>query len=103
MDIRDCEIAEVKLITPKQFSDARGSFCEIWSDRRFRSDVENVTFVQDNQSVSRLKGTVRELHFQRPPFSQAKLIRIMRGSIFDVAGDIRRGSPTHRRLRFLLL
>ncbi len=94
MDIQECEIADVKLITPKQFTDARGSFCEIWSDRRFRSDVENVTFVQDNQSVSRLKGTVRGLHFQRPPFSQAKLVCVIRGSILDVAVDIRRGSPS---------
>jgi len=97
MDIQECEIADVKLITPRQFADARGSFCEIWSDRVFRSEVENLTFVQDNQSISRFKGTVRGLHFQRPPFAQAKLIRVVRGSILDVAVDIRRGSPSYGR------
>jgi len=97
MDIQECEIADVKLITPRQFVDARGSFCEIWIDRMFRSEVENVTFVQDNQSISRLKGTVRGLHFQRPPFAQAKLIRVTRGSIFDIAVDIRRDSPSYGR------
>jgi dTDP-4-dehydrorhamnose 3,5-epimerase len=97
MDIQECEIADVKLITPRQFVDARGSFCEIWIDRVFRREVENVTFVQDNQSISRFKGTVRGLHFQRPPFAQAKLIRVIRGSILDIAVDIRRGSPNYGR------
>jgi dTDP-4-dehydrorhamnose 3,5-epimerase len=97
MDIQECEIADVKLITPRHFVDARGSFCEIWSDRVFRSEVENVTFVQDNLSVSRFKGTVRGLHFQRPPFAQAKLIRVIRGSILDIAVDIREGSPSYGR------
>ena len=97
MGIQECEIADVRLITSTQFIDARGLFCEIWSDRVFRSEVENVTFVQDNQSISRFKGTVRALHFQRPPFAQAKLIRVVRGSILDVAVDIRRGSPSYGR------
>jgi dTDP-4-dehydrorhamnose 3,5-epimerase len=95
MDIKECEIAAVKLITPKQFTDARGSFCELWSDRPFRKEVADVAFVQDNQSVSRLRGTVRGLHFQRPPFSQAKLVCVIRGSILDVAVDIRKGSPSY--------
>jgi dTDP-4-dehydrorhamnose 3,5-epimerase len=97
MDIRECEIADVKLITPRQFVDARGSFCETWSDRVFRSEVEGVSFVQDNQSISRFKGTVRGLHFQRPPYAQAKLIRVIRGSILDIAVDVRRGSPSYGR------
>ena len=97
MDIQECEIADVKLITPRYFVDARGSFCEIWSDRVFRSEVENVTFVQDNLSISRFKGTVRGLHFQRPPFAQAKLIRVFRGSVLDIAVDIRKGSPSYGR------
>jgi dTDP-4-dehydrorhamnose 3,5-epimerase len=97
MDIQECEISAVKLITPKQFTDVRGSFCEIWSDRLFRNEVADVTFVQDNQSISRFRGTVRGLHFQRPPFSQAKLVRVIRGSILDVAVDIRRGSPSYGR------
>jgi dTDP-4-dehydrorhamnose 3,5-epimerase len=97
MEIQEFEISGVKLITPQQFTDARGSFCEVWSERLFRKEVENVTFVQDNQSVSRYSGTVRGLHLQRPPFSQAKLVRVSRGSIFDVAVDIRRGSPSYGR------
>jgi dTDP-4-dehydrorhamnose 3,5-epimerase len=97
MEIQGCEISGVKLITPKQFVDARGSFSEIWCDRRFRREVENVTFVQDKLSFSRLKGTVRGRHFQRPPFAQAKLVRVLHGSIFDVAVDIRRGSPSYGR------
>jgi len=97
MDIQECEIADVKLITPRQLVDVRGSFCEIWSDRVFRSEVENVTFVQDNLSISRFKGTVRGLHFQRPPFAQAKLIRVIRGSILDIAVDVREGSPSYGR------
>ena len=97
MGIQECEIADVRLITSTQFIDARGSFSEIWCDRRFRREVENVTFVQDKLSFSRLKGTVRGLHFQRPPFAQAKLVRVLHGSIFDVAVDIRRGSPSYGR------
>src|SRR5262245_60051603 len=97
MEIQGCEISGVKLITPKQFVDARGSFSEIWCDRRFRREVENVTFVQDKLSFSRLKGTIRGLHFQRPPFAQAKLVRVLHGSIFDVAVDMRRGSPSYGR------
>jgi dTDP-4-dehydrorhamnose 3,5-epimerase len=97
MDIREFEIPGIKLIVPKRFSDARGYFQEIWSDRLFREKIENVTFVQDNQSVSTRKGTLRGLHFQTPPFAQGKLVRVIRGSIFDVIVDIRKGSPTYRR------
>jgi dTDP-4-dehydrorhamnose 3,5-epimerase len=97
MDIREFEIPGIKLVVPKRFSDARGYFQEIWSDRLFREKIENVTFVQDNQSVSTRKGTLRGLHFQTPPFAQGKLVRVVRGSIFDVIVDIRKGSPTYRR------
>ena len=96
-EIRDFEIPEVKLIVPKRFNDTRGHFSEIWSERLFRQEVANVTFVQDNQSVSAKKGTLRGLHFQKPPFAQGKLVRVVRGSVFDVTVDIRRGSPTYRR------
>jgi dTDP-4-dehydrorhamnose 3,5-epimerase len=95
MQIRQFDISGLKLIAPKRFNDSRGYFEEAWSDRLFRETIENVTFVQDNQSGSRLKGTIRGLHFQKPPFAQGKLIRVLRGSIFDVAVDIRRGSPTY--------
>jgi dTDP-4-dehydrorhamnose 3,5-epimerase len=95
--IRELEIPDVKLMVPKRFSDTRGYFAETWSDRRFRSDVADFGFVQDNQSMSAKRWTVRGLHFQKPPFAQGKLVCVTRGSIFDVAVDIRRNSPTYRR------
>jgi dTDP-4-dehydrorhamnose 3,5-epimerase len=97
MDIREFEIPDVKLMAPKRFCDARGYFSETWSDHLFREKVANVTFVQDNQSVSAKKATLRGLHFQRPPYAQGKLVRVVRGSIFDVAVDIRKESPTYGR------
>jgi dTDP-4-dehydrorhamnose 3,5-epimerase len=95
MDIRQFEVPDVKLILPKRFTDARGYFSETWSDRTFRLEISDVALVQDNQSVSSKKGTLRGLHFQKPPFSQGKLVRVVRGSILDVAVDIRTGSPTY--------
>jgi dTDP-4-dehydrorhamnose 3,5-epimerase len=97
MVIREFEIPEVKLIVPKRFTDERGFFSETWSDRWFRREIADVALVQDNQSVSTKRGTLRGLHFQKPPFDQAKLVRVVRGSIFDVAVDIRKGSPTFGR------
>src|SRR5262245_9223834 len=97
MEIRTFNIPDLKLITPKSFRDARGYFSETWSDRQFREQIADMTFVQDNQSMSTMKGTLRGLHFQKPPCAQGKLIRVVRGSIFDVAVDIRRGSPTYGR------
>lgn len=87
-------IRDVALVTPKRFEDARGYFAETWSDRLFREKVADVSFVQDNQSLSRHKGTIRGLHYQRPPAAQGKLVRVLRGSILDVAVDVRKGSPT---------
>jgi dTDP-4-dehydrorhamnose 3,5-epimerase len=97
MDIGKFAIPDVKLIVPKRLSDARGYFSEIWNDQLFREEIGNVTFVQDNQSASAKKGTLRGLHFQKPPYAQGKLVRVVRGSIFDVAVDIRKGSPTYGR------
>jgi dTDP-4-dehydrorhamnose 3,5-epimerase len=97
MDIREFDLPHVKLFVPRRFTDARGSFSETWVDRRFRAEIADVTFVQDNQSLSTRKGTVRGLHFQKPPAAQGKLVRVVRGSIFDVAVDIRQGSPTYRQ------
>lgn len=97
MQVRELKIPDVKLIVPRRFSDVRGYFAETWSDRLFRQEVADVTFVQDNQSVSAKKGTLRGLHFQKPPYAQGKLVRVVRGSIFDVAVDMRRGSPTYRQ------
>jgi dTDP-4-dehydrorhamnose 3,5-epimerase len=97
MKFREFDVRDVKLIVPRRFNDARGSFSEIWIDRWFREEIADVTFVQDNLSASVRKGTVRGLHFQKPPAAQGKLVRVVRGSIFDVAVDIRQGSPSYRR------
>jgi dTDP-4-dehydrorhamnose 3,5-epimerase len=80
---------------PQQFQDERGSFSEVYSKRTLAELGIDLDFVQDNESFSRAKGTVRGLHFQRPPHAQAKLVRVLRGSIHDVAVDIRVGSPTY--------
>jgi dTDP-4-dehydrorhamnose 3,5-epimerase len=96
MEIRDLEIPDVKLIVRQRISDSRGYFSETWSDRLFRAEIAaNVTFVQDNQSMSAKRGTLRGLHFQKPPHAQGKLVRVLRGAIHDVAVDIRNGSPTY--------
>ncbi|MGE0742035.1 MAG: dTDP-4-dehydrorhamnose 3,5-epimerase [Hyphomonadaceae bacterium] len=84
-------------ITPRVFEDARGSFSETYSQRSLRDAIGDMVFVQDNVSRSVKRGAVRGLHYQDPPFAQAKLVRVLRGSIFDVAVDIRRGSPTYGR------
>jgi len=97
IEIRQFEIPDLKLIVPERFRDARGCFMETWSDRWFRQEVANVTFVQDNHSFSAKVGTVRGLHFQRPPHSQGKLVYVARGSIFEVAVDVRKGSPTYKQ------
>ena len=83
------------LITPTRFIDKRGYFSETYNVRNFRKLGIKDNFLQDNQSLSRDTGTVRGLHFQAPPHSQAKLVRCTRGAIFDVAVDIRRGSATY--------
>jgi dTDP-4-dehydrorhamnose 3,5-epimerase len=82
-------------ITPNKFGDHRGYFSEVFKDEWFRKNIADVTFVQDNQSLSTVKGTVRGLHFQLDPFAQGKLVRCIAGSIFDVAVDIRVGSPSY--------
>ena len=82
------------LIQPKIIGDSRGYFVEAFRDDWFRANIEDVAFVQDNQSLSAQTGTIRGLHFQRDPMAQGKLIRCLAGAIFDVAVDIRLGSPT---------
>ena len=84
------------IIEPKVFGDARGYFFESFSQREFDAKVGELRFVQDNESCSR-RGVMRGLHFQMPPFTQAKLVRCVRGVVLDVAVDIRRGSPTYGR------
>lgn len=88
-------IPDVKVITPARFSDARGYFSETYNRQRFQEAGISAEFVQDNQSLSAAKGTVRGLHYQAPPFAQAKLVRVLQGAIVDVAVDVRKGSPTY--------
>jgi len=96
MDIERLEpLTDVVAITPKRFGDHRGFFSETYSARAFTQAGIDATFVQDNHSLSRNAGVVRGLHFQAPPRAQGKLIRVIRGAIYDVAVDIRHGSPTY--------
>jgi dTDP-4-dehydrorhamnose 3,5-epimerase len=87
----------VQIIEPRRFSDERGWFMEVYSERAFTALGIADRFVQDNHSLSRQRGVLRGLHFQTPPFAQAKLVRCLAGSIFDVAVDVRKGSPTYGR------
>lgn len=93
MNIIQTEIPGGIIIEPRIFEDARGYFFESFSQREFDEKVGPVIFVQDNESKSSY-GVMRGLHFQRPPFTQAKLVRCVHGAVLDVAVDIRRGSPT---------
>lgn len=95
MQIDDFSIRGLKLITPKKFGDDRGFFSETYNRRLLEEHEIAYDFVQDNQSLSRETGTVRGLHFQTPPHGQVKLVRVVRGSILDVAVDVRVGSPTY--------
>ncbi len=92
--LQELEIPGVALVRSDKFSDERGYFMETWSKSQFASLGLHADFVQDNQSLSRPRGTLRGLHFQREPHAQAKLIRVVTGAIFDVAVDLRPGSPT---------
>ena len=94
MNIIKTAIDGLYIIEPLVFADARGYFFESFSQRDFDAQVAPITFVQDNESMSSY-GVMRGLHFQRPPFTQSKLVRCVRGSVLDVAVDIRKGSPTY--------
>lgn len=85
----------VKLITTRRFGDDRGWFAETWSQARYQALGVTCQFVQDNQSRSTFVGTIRGIHFQRPPHAQDKLVRCLRGAVLDFAVDLRRGSPTY--------
>ena len=93
MKIIDTEIAEVKILEPDVYGDHRGYFFESFSQREFEEKVCKTVFVQDNESKSGY-GVLRGLHFQKPPFEQAKLVRVVKGKVLDVAVDIREDSPT---------
>lgn len=88
------EIPDVFIIEPSVFGDNRGYFLESFNLEKFEENVCKIKFVQDNESKSS-KGVLRGLHFQKPPFNQAKLVRCVEGSVMDVAVDIRKGSPTY--------
>jgi dTDP-4-dehydrorhamnose 3,5-epimerase len=97
MQIETLAITGVILITPTRFRDDRGWVCESWSRRRLQDAGIDIDFVQDNRSWSAKAGTVRGLHFQKPPRVQAKLVQVMQGEILDVVVDLRRGSPDYGR------
>ena len=94
MQVTTTKLDGVLILDPKVFGDARGWFMETWSARKFEAAGLNFNFVQDNQSYSAHKGTLRGLHYQTAPFAQAKLVRCTRGKLLDVAVDIREGSET---------
>jgi len=87
----------VYIIEPRVIGDQRGYFMETWSTRNFEALGLNYSFVQDNQSFSSRRGILRGIHFQNAPMAQAKLVRVIRGAVLDVAVDLRKGSPTYRQ------
>jgi len=95
--VRRLALPEVCEIVPQKFGDARGFFSETWNGPALAREGIELEFVQDNHSLSSEAGVLRGLHYQEPPFAQAKLVRVVRGAIFDVAVDIRHGSPTFGR------
>jgi dTDP-4-dehydrorhamnose 3,5-epimerase len=95
MKIEQTALPGVHILTPQRFGDDRGWFSETWNVQRMASARLDIGFVQDNHSMSGAVGTLRGLHYQRPPHAQDKLVRCSRGVIFDVAVDVRIGSPTY--------
>lgn len=93
MDFAELELPGLLQVVPKRSADARGYFAETFREDAFCARVGNVRFVQENQSLSVEAGTIRGLHFQAPPFAQGKLVRCLAGSLYDVAVDLRTGSP----------
>lgn len=94
MEVIETSISGLLIIQPRVFHDSRGYFFESFSQREFEEKVGPIRFVQDNESMSTF-GVMRGLHFQRPPFTQRKLVRCVRGAVWDIAVDIRKGSPTY--------
>jgi len=94
MHIESTSIPDVKRVIPQVFKDNRGHFFESYHSDKFKTLGIHTVFVQDNQSVS-VQGTLRGLHFQTPPFAQAKLVQVTQGSVVDVAVDIRKNSPSY--------
>lgn len=97
MEVRSLDLEGVKEITPRRFGDSRGFFSETYNEVRFQEAGLLTNWMQDNHSYSANPYVLRGLHFQTDPFAQDKLVRVLRGSIFDVAVDIRKGSPDYRK------
>ena len=97
MQVEQLNIPDVRLLSPRKHGDRRGFFSETYNRKALAAFGIDIDFVQDNHSYSVDKGTVRGLHFQTPPFAQDKLVRVARGSVFDIAVDLRQGSPTYGR------
>ena len=95
MKVTETKLKDVYIVEPQVFGDARGWFTESWSERKLAEAGIKADFVQDNHSYSAQKGTLRGLHYQLNPMCQAKMLRCTRGKIFDVAVDIRKGSPQY--------
>ena len=94
MQIDETPLSGVLILTPRRFADARGWFSEVWNAQTLAGQGIDIAFVQDNHSYSRDAGTVRGLHYQRPPHAEMKLVSCLRGEVWDVAVDLRAGSPT---------
>lgn len=97
MNVIETKLPGVCIIEPQVFGDHRGWFMESWSQKKMEDNGLNVVFVQDNQSFTAKKGTLRGIHFQQYPMSQAKLVRVVRGAVMDVAVDLRKDSPTYKQ------
>ena len=97
MQVEHLNIPDVRLLGPRKHGDRRGFFSETYNKKAFAALGIYIDFVQDNHSYSADKGTVRGLHFQTPPFAQDKLVRVVRGSMFDIAVDLRQGSSSYGR------
>jgi dTDP-4-dehydrorhamnose 3,5-epimerase len=96
-EVRQLEIRDVLLVRPSKFADRRGYFMETYNRSEYSALGISCEFIQDNQAMSVASGTIRGLHFQHPPRAQAKLVRVLKGRVYDVAVDLRRGSPTYGR------
>ncbi|MEE3623380.1 dTDP-4-dehydrorhamnose 3,5-epimerase [Nitrospirillum sp. BR 11752] len=97
MEVKRLDIDGLVMVKPRRFGDDRGWFVETWNEEKHAAAGITGPFVQDNQSLSRIQGTVRGLHFQLAPAAQGKLVRVIRGRILDVAVDLRQGSATYGR------
>ena len=102
MNVVATEIPDVKIVEPQVFGDSRGWFVEQYNAGRYKAAGIDADFVQDNESKS-MKGVLRGLHFQKPPFAQGKLVRVVKGAVMDVAVDLRKGSSTYGQWESVVL